>query len=82
MTFNTIAQIIFVDKNPQAYINESLFFKAELNYLHFFQNSITKDEVLISTNALCLYLKPIFIYVFYISLYLFILSILLCIYYF
>ena len=32
MTLNTIAQIIFVDKNPQAYINESLFFKEELNY--------------------------------------------------
>ena len=35
MTLNTIAQIIFVDKNPQAYINESLFFKAELNYFTF-----------------------------------------------
>ena len=31
MTLNTIAQIIFVDKNAQAYINESLFFKVELN---------------------------------------------------
>lgn len=35
MALNTIAQIIFVDKNPQAYINESLFFKAELNYFTF-----------------------------------------------